>query len=55
VSNLPKQCDDKILTDKIAVDEIMLRNPSLALFHRVLAMGNLAAKGEFQKDFKVLM
>lgn len=55
VNNLPKQCDDKKLTDKIAVDDIMLRNPSLALFHRVLAMGNLAAKGEFQKDFKVLM
>lgn len=55
VNNLPKQCDDKKLTDKIAVDELMLPNPSLSLFHRVLAMGDLAAKAEFEKGFRVLM
>lgn len=55
VSNLPKQCNDKALTDRIAVDPLMLRNPSIALFHRVLAMGDLASKAEFKKGFRVLM
>jgi len=55
VNNLPKQCDDKKLTDKIAKDTLMLRNPSLALFHRVLHMGDLAAKVQFEKGFRVLM
>lgn len=55
VNNLPKQCDDKALTDRIAEDPLMLRNPRLDLCHRVLAMGDLAAKAEFKKDFKVLM
>ncbi len=55
VSNLPNQCNDKALTDRIASDSLMLRNPSINLFHRVLSMGDLASKGEFKKGFKVLM
>ena len=55
VNNLPKQCDDSKLTDIMAKDTLMLRNPSLALIHRVLSMGDLAAQAEFQKDFRVLM
>jgi acylglycerol lipase len=55
VNNLPKQCDDKMLTDQMTNDKLMLRNPSLALIHRVLHMGDLASQAKFQKDFPVLM
>ncbi len=55
VNNLPRQCDDKAFTDKIANDDLILRNPSLGLVHRVLAMGDLAAQASYEKGFKVLM
>lgn len=55
ISNMPKQCDNKELTDSMAKDELMLRNPSLGLFHRVLSMGDIAAQAEFDEGFPLLM
>lgn len=55
ISNMPKQCDNKELTDCMIKDELMLRNPSLSLFHRVLSMGDLAAKAEFDEGFPLLI
>jgi|GEM_PF-5510934 len=55
ISNLPRQCDDKAFTDKLAKDKLMLRNPNVSLVHRVLAMGDRAAQVEFQKPFSLLL
>jgi len=53
--NLPRQCDDKKLTDQMAKDPLMLRNPNLGLITRVLTLGDRAAKANFKTGFKVLM
>lgn len=53
--NLPRQCDDKQLTDQMVKDSQMLRDPNLGLIARVLAMGDQAAKANFKSGFKILM
>lgn len=53
--NLPKQCNDKVLCEKMAKDKLMLGNPNLGMTKRVLEMGDLAANARFNDATPVLM
>jgi len=53
--NLPRQCNDKQLTDLLVKDKKMLKDPNVGLITRVLTLGDQTAKANFKKDFRILM